>query len=567
MLYYYILSVFYRPFFNMSSFEYTPKRRQHNYTIASHIPDSKMPKVKLMTKFVRKFPELCREAGITNAHHIDELMHRFFNVKSIAAKIPPPVDEEEDEEDEDAIINRMANLETKKVDDVKDEKITPEIITIAGLIVIKMINHQMIHKNSIKELTDEKLIENVKSFDTTISSFPPYFELPENSKIHPMFAQKMLTLEVLPQKIDISETKLMDYFDLHVEAISKFDVSISADAIEGCIDPRQCNIALNNNKIVSYTPKEIQTFKVAFLSACSDVALGQFPKEVKYLPKFINNLLKKLPTISSCFMAVQDTMNVKPLADWISTKDGDYLTGGNITPTSDYISFVLELSSRILEAVHTTAINRNSISPDNYVMNGKKRTVYPVVFSKYHMTIGHIFGEDERKFSDIVKGIKDIRYINISMEMALMSTLVITGVNTRQLDWIQTALSDYYHNINRIEGESTSEKKERISIANTALFEMLKYLDTILNFKACRNVMTNDEYAMIDSWITSAMELFPKTTKHEEKKKVHAAKKEDFQETDFDFPPAKPIVRASENSTVTKVTSVWGTQITQSTTA
>ena len=557
------------------------KRRQHNYTIASHIPDSKMPKVKLMTKFVRKFPELCREAGITNAHHIDELMTRFFNVKSIVAKIPSSVKEaEEDEETEDSIMNRMVNIDktthTEKKTDVEDDlTISPAIITTAGLIVIKMINYQMIHKNTIKDVLDEKLVENIKSFNTAMINFPAYFEFPANSKIHPMFEAKMLNLEVLPQKIDLTEESFANYFDFHIEAIAKFDVDINSLAIEGCCDPRECSIVLNQNKIIAFTETDATPYKVAFLSACSDVALGQFPKEVKYLPKFINNILKKLPTISSCFMSVQDIMNVKPLADWISTKDGDYLTGSNVTPSSDYISYVLELSSRILEAVHTTAINRNSSSADNYYMNGKKRTVYPVVFSKYHMTIGQVFADDARKFADIVSGIKDIRYVNISMEMAMMATLVISGVATEPLAWVQDALSDYYKNINRVDGESPYEKKERITLANSALFEMIKYLDTILNFKATRNVLNADEFNLINAWICNAMELFPKTNPHKDEdkdKKYKAAasaatKKDDYFDQEMNFPPAKPIVRNSETSSVAKVTSVWGTQISRSVTA
>lgn len=562
---------------NFANADGKSKRRQYNYTIASHIPDSKMPKVKLMTKFVRKFPELCREAGITNAHHIDELMTRFFNVKSIVAKIPPVVKEDvEEEETEDSIMQRMANIENtleteKKTDVVDDLPISPAIITTAGLIVIKMINYQMIHKNTIKDVSDEKLIENIKSFNTEMSNFPACFEFPVNGKIHPMFEAKMLNLDVLPQKIDIDEETFANYFDLHIEAIAKFDVEINSLAIEGCCDPRECSIAMNQNKIIAFTEKEINPYKVAFLSACSDVALGQFPKEVKYLPKFINNILKKLPTISSCFMSVQDIMNVKPLTDWISTKDGDYLTGGKITPSSDYISYVLELSSRILEAVHTTAINRNSSSPDNYYTNGKKRTVYPVVFSKYHMTIGNVFGDDARKFSEIVSGIKDIRYVNISMEMAMMATLVISGVATQPLVWVQDALSDYYTNINRVDGESQYQKKERITIANSALCEMLKYLDTILNFKATINILNADEFSLINAWISNAMELFPKTntTKNEDKKPKAAAatNNDDYYDNEMNFPPAKPVVRTSETHSVNKVTSVWGTQIAKSVTA
>lgn len=563
--------------YSVNSANSNTKRRQHNYTIASHIPDSKMPKVKLMTKFVRKFPELCREAGITNAHHIDELMFRFFNVKSIVANIPPVVKEEDEEEEtEDSIMKRMANIDTLKTEKkdviVDDDKLSPAIITTAGLIVIKMINYQMIHKNTIKDVSDEKISTAIQDFNTQMVNFPAYFDFPSNAKIHPMFAKKMVNLDIIPQKIDINEETFMNYFNIHIEAISKFDVDINSTAISGCCDPRECSIALNQNKIIAFTEKDASPYKVAFLSACSDVALGQFPKEVKYLPKFINNILKKLPTISSCFMAVQDVMNVKPLADWISTKDGDYLTGSNITPSSDYISYVLELSSRILEAVHTTAINRNSSSSDNYYMNGKKRTVFPVVFSKYHMTIGQVFSDDDRKFSDIVNGIKDIRYVNISMEMAMMATLVITGVATKPLEWIEESLSDYYKNINRIDGESQYEKKERITIANSALFEMIKYLDTILNFKASRNVLNDDEFNLINAWISNAMELFPKNNTHkDEEKKYKAAavtiKNDYYYNDEMNFPPAKPIVRDSETSSVSKVTSVWGTQISRSVTA
>jgi hypothetical protein len=192
------------------------------------------------------------------------------------------------------------------------------------------------------------------------------------------------------------------------------------------------------------------------------------------------------------------------------------------------------------------------------------------------MTIGQVFADDARKFADIVSGIKDIRYVNISMEMAMMATLVISGVATEPLAWVQDALSDYYKNINRVDGESPYEKKERITLANSALFEMIKYLDTILNFKATRNVLNADEFNLINSWICNAMELFPKTNPHkdEDKDKKHKAAaaaaftpKDDYFDQEMNFPPAKPIVRNSETPSVAKVTSVWGTQISRSVTA
>jgi hypothetical protein len=158
------------------------------------------------------------------------------------------------------------------------------------------------------------------------------------------------------------------------------------------------------------------------------------------------------------------------------------------------------------------------------------------------------------------------------MEMAMMSTLVMIGIQTEPLDWIQVALSDYYSHINRVDGESHFEKKERITVANTALLEMLKYLDTILNFTASRKTLTTDEFNLINSWLISAIELFPKNKHEEEKKeafdnsfKHHNTKHTEMYEKDeMDFPPAKPVVRSSESSSLTKTTSVWGTQITKS---
>ena len=164
--------------------------------------------------------------------------------------------------------------------------------------------------------------------------------------------------------------------------------------------------------------------------------------------------------------------------------------------------------------------------------------------------------------------------------MAMISCLLMIGENTERLQWIQSTLADYFQNIAYRAGETPEEKKSRIfGIANPALLAMITYLKEISLFRACSEVMNDDEQYIIDAWLTGAYDLFPKNNryrgdnekdshKHENDMPVAAAAaaaEGGYSESMFldeeAFPPPAPVVRAkaaADTPKKAKPQGAWG---------
>jgi hypothetical protein len=522
------------------------------------------------TKFISKFEKNLKIAGITDQQSIDDLVTRFFGISQTVETLPPLEEEDDDDDgwgntkdvaDDSVFASQMAGVAAQKQPESASEPaIGSDLITKAAMIIVCMVQRQLFVKNEIDNVPPE-YVEDLTKYYTDITNSVPCFKFPANANIHPDFIKNMMSLDVLPQLINMKVDAFTKMFTIHVETVAYLDrnIKIKSDAIKGA-DPKSHQLVINQGRVISFSEEDSKKYHIAFMSASSDVALGQFPKDIRFLPKFMHNLLKKLPTIGDCFLAVQDSQKTDSLVKWLETDIGDYLTGGQINPTSGYLGHVMLVTSSILEAVHNTAINRNSRSESHCIMSERRKAIFPVVFTKYHLTLGKIFNENADEFFSIARGIKDFRYINISIEMGMIASLIMIGNGTENLQNLENALTDYYKNISRRGDETVDEKKQRIYVANSALMNVVKFLYQILCFEACKKALTEDEYALLSDWLFNARELFPrnisdKKTRHRDSRQQNYAedtsahKQEEYDEM---FPPAKPITTPSTDATEPK---------------
>jgi hypothetical protein len=93
--------------------------------------------------------------------------------------------------------------------------------------------------------------------------------------------------------------------------------------------------------------------------------------------------LEKLPTIGAFYASIQNPSNIRPLTNWINSEDGSYITAEQIKPSSEYITEIITFASKIVEAIHNTAVNRNSRSEKHNILVDGRKTIFKVQFLKY----------------------------------------------------------------------------------------------------------------------------------------------------------------------------------------
>ena len=557
-------------------------------------------KFTLQEKFVKKFYDLCYGAGIKNTYVRQELVSIFFGkeyVKNVIEHDAPAAASggapyggaasggavggasryDKSSDDEEEVLHRMvagkkgSGSGSKSAPEKDVEATEPELeprevnqfdVTIAGMVIIKLFNN-FLNKDDNKTKLPEAGIERITAQTEALNGLPPYFSFPDYAKVPAKFIENMTLLDVLPQFINFDFVQFDEIYFSHVRSLEYFDVHVNPDGIVGGVSPSECDIAINKNRVVSFDSKKKDRYKVGFLTAISDVSIGKFPKEIKFLPKSIGRFLKKLPTIGACFYAIQDSSNTKSLESWLSSGTGSKLAGDQINPSPEYLTGTLDLACQILDAIHSTSSNRNSHSQKNIHFENKKKFVFPIIFSKFHNQLGHTFENDFGTIKDVAAGLKDFRYLSASIEIAMISSLLMIGTNTEQVEWIQQALGDYFKNIAYVPNETPEEKRTRIfDIANPALHAMISYIKEISQFQVCKDLLTEDESRIIYSWLSSALDLFPRSNNRSNGKKPASRGNDSLESdevtfakkfsttlkgifTDEDFPPAGPIVRES----------------------
>ncbi len=510
-------------------------------------PAKREEQISLTEFFVKKFYDSCYNAGIKSNNVRQSLVGLFFGDQYIkeevaAASVVKEESKSSDDEEEE-FLQRMAAAQKKPEHERSageeadanpvDEKreMTPYDVTTAGMVIIKMFNNFLNKEDNLSKIPEEG-VERVKAQTETLNRLPPYFSFPSYAKIPASFIQNMTLLDVLPQFINLNFDDFDGIYFTHVRSLNYFDVHVNPDAIVGAVPPSECEIAMNKNRIVSFDAKKKDRYKVMFLTATSDVSIGKFPKEIKFLPKSIGRFLRKLPTFGQCFYSIQDSTNTKSLESWIATEQGRDLTGGQITPSPEYLASTLELACGILDAIHSTSTNRNSHSQNNVHLENKKKFIFPIIFSKFHNQLGHTFGSDFTTMKDVAAGLKDFRYLSASIEISMISSLLMIANNTEHIAWIQTGLGDYFRNIGFRQDESPESKRDRIfNIANPALLSVITYLHEISQFRVCESILTQDETRMIQTWLSSAFDLFPRNNRSNNTNNTNDRRKDDSLES------------------------------------
>jgi hypothetical protein len=198
----------------------------------------------------------------------------------------------------------------------------------------------------------------------------------------------------------------------------------------------------------------------------------------------------------------------------------------------------------------------------------RRRTIFPVVFTNYHQKIGKVFADNADEFFSIARGIKDFRYINISIEMGMIASLIMIANGTENLQNLESSLTDYYKNISHRGNEAPEEKKQRIYVANSALMNVVKCLYQILCFDICKKALLENEYSLLSDWLFNARELFPrnisdkKTRHHDNHDHDHKQNEDDYSQKNDAyatmFPPPAPVTHNPEASVVKKPSGLIG---------
>jgi len=364
-----------------------------------------------------------------------------------------------------------------KSDEDKKE-ITPHDITRAGFVLIMLINRYFHFNQQAREKIPEEIIQKMREFRQELTKMPMAFDfehnLPKHVSIPIEFFENLVDLDIIPFQVNFNIDTFIHYFNVHTDAIISVGLKVDQNGIIGCAHPEKCTIIVQNNKVISLTT--LNKYNVSFIFACSSLSLTKFPKEIKYMPREISAYLEKLPTIGAFYASIQNPSNIRPLTNWTNSDDGAYITAEQIKPSSEYITEIITFASKIVEAIHNTAVNRNSRSEKHNILVDGRKTIFKVQFLKYILFLGHIFGPEISLIEQVASSLKDFRFLDLSIQISLVAGLLMIGENTKPLEYASQGFTDYMDMINYRKGESPEDKKDRIGNVNSALYFVIKNL-------------------------------------------------------------------------------------------
>lgn len=527
-----------------------PKKTEKKYTMADHISpeNDEMKKISHEANLValrNDFSYSCRNAGITSKKNLDELSSKFFGIDGSIQEIKSDEDDKSEtesiasshtstsNEDADAILERQSILKTtgkykspsskaieKNSENDEEKELTPHDITRALFVLMMLINRYFHFNKEDREKLSKEAVEKLNMFRKELATMPSAFDfehnLPKQTIIPKEFLDNLIDLDIVPFEVNFTIDKFLEYFNDHIEAISTIGLKVNPSAITGCAHPEKCSIVIQNNKVISM--KTLHKYNVSFIFACSSLSMSKFPKDIKYMPREISAYLEKLPTIGAFYASIQNPSNIRPLTNWTNSDDGAYITAEQIKPSTEYITEIITFASKIVEAIHNTAVNRNSRSEKHIVMikdhKGREhKNIFKVLFVKFHLFLGHIFGPELSLIEQVGNSLKDFRFLDLSIQIAMVAGLLMIGENTKPLEYASQGFNDYIDLIDFRKGESAEDKKERIGNVNCALYFVIKNLYEISMFGACKNTFTSYETKLYNAWFKNVFELFPKNCK------------------------------------------------------
>lgn len=530
-----------------------PKKSEKKYTMADHISpeNDEMKKISKEANLValrNEFSYLCRNAGITSKKNLDELSSKFFGISSDISILSKSDEDDKSEtesiasshtstsnEDADAILERQSILKStgkykspsskaieKDSDNDEEKELTSHDITRAAFVLIMHINRYFHFNKEDREKLSKEVVEKLNVFRKELAAMPSAFDfehnLPKQVIVPKEFLDNLIDLDIVPFEVNFTIDKFLEYFNDHIEAISTIGLKVNPSAITGCAHPEKCSIVIQNNKVISM--KTLNKYNVSFIFACSSLSMSKFPKDIKYMPREISAYLEKLPTIGAFYASIQNPSNIRPLTNWTNSDDGAYITAEQIKPSTEYITEIITFASKIVEAIHNTAVNRHSRSEKHIVMikdqKGREhKNIFKVLFVKYHAFLGHIFGPELSLIEQVGNSLKDFRFLDLSIQIAMVAGLLMIGENTKPLEYASQGFGDYIDLIDFRKGESIEDKKERIGNVNCALYFVIKNLYEISMFGSCKNTFTSYESKLYNAWFKNVFELFPKNCKED----------------------------------------------------
>jgi hypothetical protein len=393
----------------------------------------------------------------------------------------------------------------------------------AGLILLLIdINKWFFKNKEIEKELDGKIQDSIKDFRGRLNEFPNMFSIPKTSNLPNEFLTIFSNLGLVPQHFNLTSDELGDFMNNHITALNDigvFTIEYSPSIIMMASNPAKRQIAICHNKLLNVNQSKQKL--TAFIIGCSMVSKP--PNKIEFLPsKFVETCAKVYPTIGSCVKAFNSKKGVSSLQifdEWAKSELGKTLIGSeDFKPTDKAIKYLFEISWRVYSALYNTMTNRNCFSKTHvFTDDSGKKIIFPFMPVDFVKQISYSFPVS--LFKSTVDEMSDHRFISTTFMMSMIMSLLIISVTNpnndiyRYYNWIDHAIEDYHSHIIPIKGETKESKNERIAVANKALYEVIEYLNQIVEKANIEVILTKDENKLMNAFFDGIYNLFPENKK------------------------------------------------------
>jgi hypothetical protein len=456
--------------------------------------------------------------GITE-EDIKTIIEMFFESEKSEQKTYETTEENAAEDEADLIMQEMVSKHRKKPL-TSYNGLSKETITIAAILLIIDVNKWFSKDTSITTEIKEKITE----FQQYLSNLPSLFIIPKTSNIPQDFVVIFNNLGLSPMQFEITADLIAKHLVSHIEALNLINIKAkyNQDIISMLATPPKRQLAISHNKLLNQS--QIKQKLTAFIIGCA--MINKPPPKIDFLPaKFIDTIATVYPTIGSCvkaFNTKKGSTHSDIFDEWAKTDLAKSLMcDQEFKPSEDNIKRLFETSLRIYSGLYNTMTNRNCFSKTHvYTDENGKRTIFPFMPVDFIKHISHTFPSE--LFKTTVDEMSDHRFISTSLMMSMIITILVASFMNpdpeinHYVAWIDEAIEDYHTHIVPIKGETKEAKFERINVANKALYEVIKYMDSTLDKTNICLLMTAEEKKAFISLFDGIYNLFPdnKTKKH-----------------------------------------------------
>ncbi len=441
----------------------------------------------------------------------------------------------EDSDSSESFFKEMTKQQNRKKnikESVDETQLNSEEITMSIILLLIDINKWFLKNNEFESSLGYDIKKEILSFRERLNNLPNLFSIPKDSTLPSEFINIFSNLGLVPQQFNLNLNELGTYLNSHITALNDIGVTnivYNSSIIMMASNLHKRQIAICHNKLLNLQQSKQKL--TAFIIGCSMVSKP--PKKISFLPnKLIDVISQVYPTIGNCvkgFNSKKGSTQLEIFNNWAKTELGNTLLNGNgydfegkkegedyehFQPKDDVFKTVIENSWNIFTALYNTMTNRNCFSKTHvFTDSDGKRIIFPFMPVDFIKQISYSFPID--LFKSSIDEMSDHRFISTTFMMSMIMTLLIIAITnpSKQIYgyfyWITQAINDYHSHISPIKGESKESKNERIMVANKALYEVIEYMNAIINKSRAELILTESENKLYEKFFDGIYNLFP----------------------------------------------------------